>query len=146
VFELAQMVHDRGVLLQADEAWFPYGRFHPYYASGAGTSAGRYNALDSNADFSVHSAHKALAAFSQASMLHVGTHFKELLEEPDPNFGWLKDRFKTFEEFEHRLIENLSYWLSTSPHYPMIASLDAATSQMSIEGGSLIGSLLRHAH
>jgi arginine decarboxylase len=145
VYELAHMLHERGVLLQADEAWFPYGRFHPYYANGAGTSAGRYNALDSNADFCVHSAHKALAAFSQASMLHVGNHFKQLLEEPRTEFAWLAERFKTLEEFEHRLIENLGYWLSTSPHYPMIASLDAATSQMSIEGGSLIGNLLRLA-
>lgn len=145
VYELAHMVHERGVLLQADEAWFPHGRFHPYYADGAGTSEGRYNALDSNADFSVQSSHKALAAFSQASMLHVGNHFKKLLEEPSPEFAWLAERFRIFEQFEHRLIENLGYWLSTSPHYPMIASLDAATSQMSIEGGSLIGSLLRLA-
>lgn len=146
VYELADIVHKRGVLVHADEAWFPYGRFHPYYARGAGTSAGRYNALDSNADFCVHSSHKALAAFSQASMLHIGNHFKQLLEGADSKFAWLNERFQTLEAFEHRLIENLSYWLSTSPHYPMIASLDAATAQMSIEGSSLIGTLLGHAH
>jgi arginine decarboxylase len=145
VHELAEILHQRGVLLQADEAWFPYGRFHPYYGNMDGHSAGRYNALDSNADFSVHSSHKALAAFSQASMLHIGNHFRLLLEGPNPKFDWIRERFGTFDQFEHRLVENLSYWLSTSPHYPMIASLDASTAQMSMEGGQIVGNLLVRA-
>ena len=145
VYEIARLAHDKGVLFYADEAWFPYGRFHPYY--GAGPSGGRYNALDSGADFCVHSSHKALAAFSQASMIHVGKHFEELLggATQSPGFEWLNRRFDDFREFEHRLVENLVFWLSTSPHYPMIATLDCASAQMYMEGLPAIGVLLKHA-
>jgi arginine decarboxylase len=145
VYEIARLAHDKGVLFYADEAWLPYGRFHPYY--GAGPSGGRYNALDSGADFCVHSSHKALAAFSQASMIHIGQHFEELLgrNAHSPGFDWLKRRFNDFREFEHRLVENLAFWLSTSPHYPMIATLDCASAQMYMEGLPSIGVLLKHA-
>lgn len=145
VYEIAKAAHEYGVLFHADEAWFPYGRFHPFYA--AGRSAGRYNALDSDADFCVHSSHKALAAFSQASMLHVGKHFERLLARgaEAEQFAWLRERFRSFDEFEHQLVENLTFWLSTSPHYPMIATLDCASAQMSLEGARAIGALLKSA-
>lgn len=142
--EIAQRSHERGILLYADEAWFPYGRFHPYY--GSGPSEGRYNGLDSNADFCVHSSHKALAAFSQASMLHVGASFRRLFDKDFADaFDWLAQRYSDYETFEHQLMENLRFWLSTSPHYPMIATLDAATAQMNIEGPALLGKLLEHS-
>lgn len=145
VREIAKLAHEKGILFHADEAWFPYGRFHPFY--GLGQSTGRYNALDSDADFCVHSSHKALAAFSQASMIHVGSHFEKLLTNDDQGkeFSWLKERFGNFQEFEHQLVENLTFWLSTSPHYPMIATLDCATAQMYMEGTAALGTLLSRA-
>ena len=53
-----------------------------------------------------------LSAFSQASMIHVA----------DPDFD------------EHRFREDLNMHTSTSPQYAMIASLDVARKQMSMEG------------
>jgi len=146
--ELARFAHERGLLVHADEAWFAYGRFHPYY--GGGPSSGRYNALDSEADFCVHSSHKVLAAFSQASMIHVGKHFAQLFGgvapggDPSRILKWLLRRFDSYECFEHQLHENLRYWLSTSPHYPMIATLDAATAQMGLEGPALLDRIIGH--
>jgi len=146
IHELAAFAHHQGLVVHADEAWFPYGRFHPYY--GSGPSAGRYNALDAGADFCVHSSHKVLAAFSQASMLHVHERFRDLFEKSTrgTRIGWVRDRFRDYEAFEHQLIENLRFWLSTSPHYPMIATLDAAAAQMGIEGPLLLTRLLGQAH
>jgi arginine decarboxylase len=74
----------------------------------------RPNALESGADYVTQSTHKMLSAFSQASMIHVS----------DPDFD------------EHRFRENLNMHTSTSPQYALIASLDVARKQMSIEGVS----------
>ncbi|MBR0056454.1 MAG: hypothetical protein IJP66_03920, partial [Kiritimatiellae bacterium] len=85
-----------------------------------------------------------LAAFSQASMIHVSTRFKRLLEEDSSRqFRWLRRRFGlkdhgSYEKFSHDLHETLRYWHSTSPHYPMLATLDIADVQMRLEGISLI--------
>jgi arginine decarboxylase len=57
-----------------------------------------------------------LSAFSQASMIHVN----------DPEFD------------DHRFRENLNMHTSTSPQYGMIASLDIARKQMSMEGFALL--------
>ncbi len=69
-------------------------------------------ALDCGADYVTQSTHKMLSAFSQASMIHV----------TDPDFDL------------HRFRENLNMHTSTSPQYAMIASLDVARKQMSLEG------------
>lgn len=69
-------------------------------------------ALDCGADYVTQSTHKMLSAFSQASMIHV----------TDPDFDL------------HRFRENLNMHTSTSPQYAMIASLDVARKQMSMEG------------
>ena len=83
-----------------------------WYAHGRFHPDLRPNALDSGADYVTHSTHKMLSAFSQASMIHVN----------DPDFD------------EHRFQENLNMHTSTSPQYAMIASLDIARKQMSMEG------------
>ena len=83
-----------------------------WYAHGRFHPALRPNALECGADYVTQSTHKMLSAFSQASMIHVG----------DPEFD------------EHRFRENLNMHTSTSPQYAMIASLDVARRQMSMEG------------
>jgi arginine decarboxylase len=83
-----------------------------WYAHGRFHPALRPNALECGADYVTQSSHKMLSAFSQASMIHVN----------DPDFD------------EHRFRENLNMHTSTSPQYSMIASLDVARKQMSMEG------------
>lgn len=87
-----------------------------WYAHGAFHPDLRPTALECGADYVSQSTHKMLSAFSQASMIHVG----------DPDFD------------EHRFRENLNMHMSTSPQYAMIASLDVARKQMSLEGFSLL--------
>jgi arginine/lysine/ornithine decarboxylase len=83
-----------------------------WYAHGRFHPELRPNALDCGADYVTQSTHKMLSAFSQASMIHVC----------DPDFD------------DHRFRENLNMHTSTSPQYAMIASLDVARKQMSMEG------------
>jgi arginine decarboxylase len=83
-----------------------------WYAHGRFHPELRPNALECGADYVTQSSHKMLSAFSQASMIHVR----------DPDFD------------EHRFREDLNMHTSTSPQYAMIASLDVARKQMSMEG------------
>ncbi len=85
-----------------------------WYAHGRFHPELRPNALECGADYVTQSTHKMLSAFSQASMIHVA----------DPDFN------------EHRFREDLNMHTSTSPQYAMIASLDVARKQMSMEGYS----------
>ena len=152
VWEIARLCERAGVLFYADEAWAAYLNFHPYYTFGRGKGdAVRYNAVNETcgAHFAVQSTHKTMAAFSQASMVHVSTRFKFLLEEDaQPQFRWLRKRFAlhghgSYEKFSHDLYEILRYWHSTSPHYPFLAALDVAGVQMRLEGMKLIDERLR---
>ncbi|WP_193164810.1 aminotransferase class I/II-fold pyridoxal phosphate-dependent enzyme [Microbulbifer hainanensis] len=101
--------HRRGLYVLIDEAWYAHGRFHPDL---------RPTALECGADFVTQSTHKMLSAFSQASMIHVGQGVKDF----DPA-GFRED---------------INMHTSTSPQYGMIASLDVARKQMSIEGYSVM--------
>lgn len=147
--EIAKLCEANGMLFYADEAWAPYLRFHPYYRySPHANILSRYNATDGGAHFIVQSTHKALAAFSQASMIHVSKGFFRLLQ--DDRFRWLSERFRigrkgSYARFRHELLEVLRYWHSTSPHYPMMATLDCAGVQMRLEGMSLLNERLQWA-
>ncbi|EAQ97815.1 aminotransferase class I/II-fold pyridoxal phosphate-dependent enzyme [Congregibacter litoralis] len=85
-----------------------------WYAHGYFHPKLRPCALESGADYVTQSTHKMLSAFSQASMIHVA----------DPRFD------------EARFREHLNMHTSTSPQYGLIASLDVARKQMSMEGFS----------
>ena len=152
VWEIARLCEKVGVLFYADEAWAAHLNFHPFYTFGRGKGdTVRYNAVNETcgAHFSVQSTHKTLSAFSQASMIHVATRFKQLLEDDSsPAFRWLRKRFTlhgrgSYEKFSHDLHEILRYWHSTSPHYPFLAALDVAGVQMRLEGLKLIDERLR---
>ncbi|AQQ68439.1 ornithine decarboxylase [Microbulbifer agarilyticus] len=92
-----------------------------WYAHGYFHNELRPTALECGADYVTQSSHKMLSAFSQASMVHV--------QDPD------------FDEFRFR--ENLNMYASTSPQYSMIASLDVARKQMSMEGFGRLRSCLK---
>jgi arginine decarboxylase len=96
-------------VLHFDEAWFAYAAFHEFFA-------GRYAMGTPRADdgpllFSTHSTHKLLAAFSQASMIHVQDGASRHLD---------RDRFN----------EAFMMHISTSPQYSILASLDVASAMM----------------
>jgi arginine decarboxylase len=109
--ELAQSVPR----LHFDEAWYAYAKFHSIYR-------GRF-AMDVPEDmpnrpviFAVQSTHKMLAAFSMASMIHVKLSDRAPLD---------------FDQFNEAFMMHGT----TSPFYPMIASLDVATSMMDEPAG-----------
>lgn len=104
---IKQTLGDSVEVLHFDEAWFAYAAFHEFYVGryGMGTSP------DGPLVFSTHSTHKLLAAFSQASMIHVQDGGKRQLD---------RDRFN----------EAFMMHISTSPQYSIIASLDVASAMM----------------
>lgn len=96
-------------VLHFDEAWFAYAAFHEFFTGryAMGTAC----AADSPLVFSTHSTHKLLAAFSQASMIHVQDGARRQLD---------RDRFN----------EAFMMHISTSPQYSILASLDVASTMM----------------
>lgn len=78
------------------------------------------SALSQDADLVVQSTHKMLASMTMSSMLHVGS-----------------DRIK---------IDDLQRWLrvvqSSSPSYPLLASLDLARRQIAVDGYRLLSDFL----
>src|SRR6056297_587686 len=111
--DIVTEAHKRNIKVIVDEAWFGYANFHrEFYPS----------AMAAGADYATQSTHKTMSAFSQASMIHVN----------DPDFEDIQDFF----------MENFNMHASTSPQYPMIASLDIARKQMVMEGYSLLQRVL----
>ncbi len=111
VEELSQSV----ARVHFDEAWYAYAKFHPIYR-------GRY-AMGVPDDmpnrptiFSVQSTHKMLAAFSMGSMVHVKLSDRAPLD---------------FDQFN----ESFMMHGTTSPFYPLIASLDVAAAMMDEPAG-----------
>ncbi len=98
-----------------DEAWYAYAKFHPIYH-------GRYamgvpdDMPDRPAIFSVQSTHKMLAAFSMGSMVHIKLSPRAPLD---------------FDQFN----ESFMMHGTTSPFYPLIASLDVAAAMMDEPAG-----------
>lgn len=87
-----------------DSAWVPYTNFSPIYQGLAGMSGGR---TEGKVIYETQSTHKLLAAFSQASMIHVKGEINEA----------------TFNEA-------FMMYTSTSPFYPIVASTETAAAMM----------------
>ncbi|EEJ8659235.1 lysine decarboxylase [Salmonella enterica subsp. enterica] len=87
-----------------DSAWVPYTNFSPIYKGLCGMSGER---VEGKVIYETQSTHKLLAAFSQASMIHVKGEINE----------------ETFNE---------AYMMhtSTSPHYGIVASTETAAAMM----------------
>lgn len=96
-------------VLHFDEAWYAYAAFHGFYAGRYGMGTTR--SQDAPLVFTTHSTHKLLAAFSQASMIHVQDGGQRALD---------RDRFN----------EAFMMHTSTSPQYSILASLDVASAMM----------------
>lgn len=108
---IAEIVHRHNIPLLADEAHGPHLYFHEDLPK---------SALDSGADATVHGTHKMLAAFTQASMLHVKG-----------------DRIN-----RQRLEASLRLLQSTSTSYLLLASLDGARAQIAEQGRQLVDKTL----
>lgn len=100
-----------------DEAWYAYARFNPIYTDRYATCC-RQKDPAYKLIFATQSTHKLLAAFSQASMIHI----------MDQTGDFSRDRF------------NEAYMMnaSTSPQYGIIASLDIAAQMMEGSFGRLM--------
>lgn len=100
--------------LHFDEAWYAYAKFHPLYS-------GRFcmDVADEEPNrptiFAVQSTHKMLPAFSMSSMIHVKPSNRAPLDFQDFNDAFMMHG-------------------TTSPYYPIIASMDVAVAMM--EGSS----------
>ena len=105
-----------------DEAWAGFMKFHPLFA---GRFAMGLKALGQTAPgiIATQSTHKQLAGFSQASQIHV------------------KDRHIRGQErrVEHRRFnESFLLHASTSPFYPLFASLDVGAQMMKGRAGEVL--------
>lgn len=115
VNQVVSQLGDSVPRIHFDEAWYAYARFHPLYR-------GRF-AMDVADDlpnrptlFAVHSTHKMLPAISMASMIHVKTSTRAPLDFDDFNDSFMMHG-------------------TTSPYYPIIASIDVAVAMMEGQGG-----------
>ncbi|QIY53635.1 arginine decarboxylase [Streptomyces sp. RPA4-5] len=111
--QVAQALAPSTPRLHFDEAWFAYARFHPLYAGRYGMAVGpdTFPGPERPTVFSTQSTHKMLAALSQSAMVHI---------KPAPRAPVEHERFN----------EAFMMHGTTSPLYPMIASLDVATAMM----------------
>ncbi|MDQ0504137.1 Orn/Lys/Arg family decarboxylase [Xanthobacter agilis] len=105
-----------------DEAWAGFMKFHPLYA---GRFAMGLSGLgpDSPGIIATQSTHKQLASFSQASQIH------------------MKDRHISGQRrrVEHRRFnESFMQHASTSPFYPLFASLDVGAQMMKGRSGEVL--------
>lgn len=92
-----------------DSAWVPYTNFSPIYEGLNGMSGER---TPGKVIYETQSTHKLLAAFSQASMIHIKGDFEE----------------ETFNEA-------FMMHTSTSPHYGIVASIETAAAMMKGSAG-----------
>jgi len=105
-----------------DEAWAGFMKFHPLYA---GRFAMGLNGLSAEAPgiIATQSTHKQLASFSQASQIHI----------KDRHIKGQKRRI------EHRRFnESFMQHASTSPFYPLFASLDVGAQMMKGRSGEVL--------
>jgi ornithine decarboxylase len=105
-----------------DEAWAGFMKFHPLYA---GRFAMGLSGLDANSPgiIATQSTHKQLASFSQASQIHVrDRHIKGQRRRVE---------HRRFNEF-------FMLHASTSPFYPLFASLDVGAQMMKGRSGEVL--------
>ncbi|MDD4047719.1 MAG: aminotransferase class I/II-fold pyridoxal phosphate-dependent enzyme [Clostridia bacterium] len=112
--DLKNIIKEKGITLIADEA---HGS-HLYFQENIPISLQK-----AKADIVIHSTHKTLGAFTQASMLHVN----------NSRYGTL-------------IRDALSVLQTTSPSYLLMASLDSAQSQMALEGENLVNKTFELAY
>ena len=121
--KIAKKIGSAVDFLHFDEAWYAYAAFHPFYEHYYGMAKGKPREQDAII-LTTHSTHKLLAAFSQASMVHVRNSRKHKLD-----MGRFNEAFMMHT--------------STSPLYPVIAACDIASKMMEGQAGV---SLIQEMH
>lgn len=101
-----------------DEAWYAYAKFHPIYAERFAMGVSR-KIKDPPTLFAVQSTHKMLPALSMASMIHVRLSERAPLEFDDFNDSFMMHG-------------------TTSPYYPILASIDVAVAMMKGNSGTYL--------
>ncbi|MDM0110857.1 arginine/lysine/ornithine decarboxylase [Variovorax sp. J22R133] len=118
--KIKAQVADQVDALHFDEAWYAYAAFHEFYAGRHAMGVPRgYPRADHTLVFATHSTHKLLAAFSQASMIHIQESDKRKIDTTRFNDAFMMHG-------------------STSPHYGIIASLDVSSAMMEGTSGRAI--------
>ena len=107
--DIINYAHSYKMKVLVDEAWGAHMHFHTDYYP---------DALQSGADYVVQSIHKTMGGFSQSSVIHVND--------------------KDFSERKRDFYENYMFFSSTSPFYPIVASIDVSRKMMSIEGKQVL--------
>ncbi|MFP2405343.1 Orn/Lys/Arg decarboxylase N-terminal domain-containing protein [Enterobacter ludwigii] len=104
--------------IKFDEAWYAYAAFHPLY-QGRFAMGVPHNREHGPTLYAVQSTHKMLAALSSASMIHIRSNERAPVD------------YDTF---------NQAFMMhgTTSPFYPIIASMDVATAMMEGNAGKTI--------
>ena len=116
---IADVVHEAGALLIVDEAHGAHFRF--------GKDMLPISAMDAGADLCVQSAHKTLPALTQAAFLHLSAEaVRRQAVDPD------------------RVREAISLYQTSSPSFPIAASMNFARAWMQREGAQRIRSQLGH--
>jgi arginine decarboxylase len=110
VDRVAQLLAKSVPRVHFDEAWYAYGKFHPLYRHRYAMGVPR-DMKNRPTVFAVQSTHKMLPAFSMASYIHVSNS-----ERGAVAWSPLKEAFMMHG--------------TTSPFYPLIASLDIASAMM----------------
>ncbi len=108
---IAEIVHKYDKILIVDEAHGSHFRFSENLPT---------TAIEAGADICIQSTHKTLPAFTQASMIHVGT-----------------DRVNV-----DRLKKMVSMYQTTSPSYLLLSSLDLARAYMESEGKNKLNQVI----
>ncbi len=103
-------------VLHFDEAWYAYANFHEFYDGFHAISSTEPARSEKAITFATQSTHKLLAAFSQASMIHI-------------------QNAKEVELDVTRFNEAFMMHTSTSPQYGILASLDVAAAMMEQPAG-----------
>jgi arginine decarboxylase len=118
VDRVAQLLADSVPRVHFDEAWYAYGKFHPIYRQRFAMGVPK-DMKNRPTVFSVQSTHKMLPAFSMASYIHVSNSARGAI-------AWspLKEAFMMHG--------------TTSPFYPLIASLDIASAMMDAPTGPVL--------
>ncbi len=111
---LADLCHERGVMLIADESWGAHFHFHDRLPQ---------DALAAGADAVISGTHKLMGSLTQSSMLHLGALRRAQLDEAD-------------------ISRALGLVRTTSPSSLLLGSLDAARAQVDEHGSRLVASAL----
>ncbi len=118
VDRVLELIGDSIDRIHFDEAWYGYARFHPLYKGRFAMRGEPGKAAKGPTLFATHSTHKLLAAFSQASFIHMREGRRNISHE--------------------RFNESFMMHASTSPFYPIIASNDVTCSMMDGSSGEAL--------